>query len=90
MEIVQAYLALLPSIKATAEFVVPRSMPITAPLTFFSPASSAYRLMNDEPSGALIAGEVRKADEALGRNWLGVSREDVGVEHHVVVSYGSR
>lgn len=66
---VETHFACLPSIKATAEFVVPKSIPMTAPLTFFSPTSSAYRLINDEPRGALIAGELRKAEGVLGRSW---------------------
>ena len=35
------------SMTDTAEFVVPRSMPMTWPLTFFSPPSE-YSLANDE------------------------------------------
>ena len=49
---------------ATAEFVVPKSMPITCPLTF----SSAYPLVHDAPNGDLRA-FVRKVDDARGRNW---------------------
>lgn len=68
-------LGVLPSITATAEFVVPakshqrlrvlqgltypsipKSMPMTDPLTFSSPAS-AYPLMNEVPKGDLMAGE---------------------------------
>lgn len=60
----------LPSITATAELVVPRSIPMTWPLTF-SVDSSAYRLTNDEPRGDLVMGEARARAEARGRNWRG-------------------
>ena len=58
----------LPSMTATAEFVVPRSMPMTEPLTF-SP-SSAYPRTNDEPKGDLMAGACarRTAEVARGKN----------------------
>ena len=45
----------LPSMTATAELVVPRSIPMTAPLTFsFEP--SAYPRLNVELKGDLMAG----------------------------------
>lgn len=44
---------------------IPKSMPMTWPLTFSSPPS-AYPLMNDEPRGDLTAGERRKAEDARG------------------------
>ena len=56
----------LPSMTATAEFVVPKSMPMTWPLTF----SSAYPLVHDAPRGDLRI-FVRKVDDARGRNWHG-------------------
>jgi hypothetical protein len=57
----------LPSITATAELVVPKSIPITAPFTFSS-ALSAYPLANDEAKGDLMAGARRTAEAARGKN----------------------
>jgi hypothetical protein len=57
----------LPSMTATAELVVPRSIPITEPLTFSSPPS-AYPRTNLEAMGALKAG-ARHAAVARGRIW---------------------
>jgi hypothetical protein len=52
---------------ATAELVVPKSIPMTGPLTFLS-ASSAYLRTNDEPSGVRRRVCDRVADDvALGR-----------------------
>lgn len=56
-----------PSITATAELVVPRSIPITWPLTLSS-APSAYVLTKDEPSGDLMAAGRLNA-VARGKNW---------------------
>lgn len=54
-------LGLAPSISATAELVVPRSIPMTGPLTF-SPSSplmfSAYPLLNCVDTGVLNAGDL--------------------------------
>lgn len=58
----------LPSIMATAELVVPRSIPMTWPLTF----SSEYFRTKDDDKGFLKAG-VLKAEFALGSScvdWL--------------------
>lgn len=60
----------LPSMTATAELVVPRSIPMTEPLTFSSPPS-AYPRAN---AGALKAGVNRAAEAARGKNWNAVSR----------------
>ena len=57
----------LPSITATAELVVPRSIPMTEPLTF-SLDSSAYPRTNDEPKGVRRAGARRTAWVARGKN----------------------
>jgi len=54
----------LPSMTATAEFVVPKSMPMTWPLTF----SSEYARVHVAPRGDLRA-FVRKADDARGMTW---------------------
>jgi hypothetical protein len=53
----------LPSITATAEFVVPRSIPMTWPLTF----SSEYCRTKDDDKGFLKA-DVLRAVFALGRS----------------------
>jgi hypothetical protein len=58
----------LPSMTATAELVVPKSIPITEPLTFSSPPS-AYPRTNFEPMGALNAGVRHAAEVARGKNW---------------------
>jgi len=59
-------LGFMPSMSATAELVVPRSIPITGPLTFSSLSIfSAYDLLNDELMGALYA-EERRVDVARG------------------------
>lgn len=59
----------LPSITATAEFVVPRSIPMTWPLTFFSPPSE-YNLAEDEDNVGL-AKDVRHSDGgSRGINWI--------------------
>jgi len=50
---------------ATAELVVPKSIPMTEPLTF-SP-SSAYPLTNDEAKGDRMAGARRTAEVARGK-----------------------
>ena len=56
----------LPSMTATAEFVVPKSMPMTWPLTFSSPPFELNRT-NDDPSGARWKTDVRvEAEVALG------------------------
>jgi hypothetical protein len=56
-----------PSITATAEFVVPRSIPMTEPLTF-SLESSAYLRTKDEARGDLkAAAGARKLEAARGR-----------------------
>lgn len=52
-------LGALPSITATAELVVPRSIPMTWPL-IFSSAPSAYVLLKDEVMGDLNAEERRE------------------------------
>lgn len=62
----------LPSITATAELVVPKSIPITEPLTF-SPESSAYLRTNDERRGDVRAGTRWKAEVARGKNYDAVS-----------------
>jgi len=58
----------LPSMTATAELVVPRSIPITAPLTFsFEP--SAYPRRKVELKGDLMTGCAdRTAEVARGRS----------------------
>lgn len=56
----------LPSIKATALLVVPRSIPMTEPFTF-SPEPSAYPRTNDEPKGDRMAGARWTAEAARGR-----------------------
>jgi len=59
-------LGFMPSMSATAELVVPRSIPITGPLTFSSLSIfSAYVLLNDELMGALYA-EERRVEVARG------------------------
>lgn len=59
-------LGFMPSMSATAELVVPRSIPITGPLTFSSLSIfSAYDLLNDELMGALYA-EERRVEVARG------------------------
>jgi hypothetical protein len=55
----------LPSMTATAELVVPRSIPMTEPLTF-SPLPSAYPRAN--MAGALNAGVHLAAAAARGKN----------------------
>lgn len=50
--------------RATAEFVVPRSIPITGPLIFF--LSSAYPLRNCEVKGALKVEARGTTDVARG------------------------
>lgn len=60
----------LPSITATAEFVVPKSIPMTEPWTF-SPFSVAYPLIHDAPRGDLIAGVRRTAGVARDKNCVG-------------------
>jgi hypothetical protein len=67
----------LPSMTATAELVVPRSIPITEPLTFSSPPS-AYPRTNLEPMGALMAGARHAAEVARGKNCHDVSILVVG------------
>ena len=62
----------LPSITATAELVVPKSIPITEPLTF-SLESSAYLRTNDERRGDVKAGTRWKAEAARGKNYDAVS-----------------
>lgn len=58
----------LPSMTATAELVVPKSIPMTEPLTF-SPDSSAYpRAANDEANGDRMAGARRTAGVARVKN----------------------
>ena len=56
----------LPSMTATAELVVPKSIPMTEPLTFSSPPS-AYPRAN--MAGALNAGVRRAAEAARGKNY---------------------
>jgi len=56
----------LPSMTATAELVVPKSIPMTEPLTFSSPPS-AYPRVN--MAGALKAGVRRAAEAARGKNY---------------------
>lgn len=56
----------LPSMTATAELVVPRSIPMTEPLTFSSPPS-AYPRTNLEAIGALKAGARHAAEDARGK-----------------------
>lgn len=67
----------LPSMTATAELVVPKSIPMTEPLTF-SPESSAYRLRKVEPKGDWMAGVRRTAEvareKALGRGQYALIR----------------
>src|SRR5271156_1880330 len=46
-------LGVLPSMTATAELVVPRSIPMTWPLTFSSPPVDAYRASIDEEGGRI-------------------------------------
>ena len=59
-------LGFMPSMSATAELVVPRSIPITGPLTFSSLSIfSAYDRLNDELMGALYA-EERRVEVARG------------------------
>jgi hypothetical protein len=52
---------------ATAELVVPKSIPMTGPLAFLSPPSELYRT-NDDPYGVrrIFAGRVA-VDVARGR-----------------------
>jgi hypothetical protein len=61
---------------ATAELVVPKSMPMTEPLTF-SLDSSAYPLTNDEPKGERMAGARRTADVARGRKVRDILEESI-------------
>jgi hypothetical protein len=56
----------LPSMTATAEFVVPKSIPMTWPLTF----SSEYFRTNDALRGDLNV-EARKAVDARGKSYKG-------------------
>jgi hypothetical protein len=59
-------LGFMPSMSATAELVVPRSIPMTGPLTFSSLSIfSAYVLLNDELMGDLYA-EERRVEAARG------------------------
>lgn len=59
-------LGFMPSMSATAELVVPRSIPITGPLTFSSLSIfSEYALLNVELMGALYA-EERREEVARG------------------------
>ena len=52
---------------ATAEFVVPRSIPMTWPLTFFSPPSE-YNLAKDEDNVGFVK-DVRLRDgDSRGAN----------------------
>lgn len=60
-----------PSMTATAELVVPRSIPMTWPLTFSSPPS-AYPLLNEEAMGDLKADE---RTEGVARSWKHVSEK---------------
>lgn len=65
-------LGVLPSMTATAEFVVPRSIPMTGPVTFWpSPLTFsvvAYPLLKQDIVGALYADE-RKVEVARGTAW---------------------
>ena len=54
-------LGTLPSMTATAELVVPRSIPMMGPLTL-SP-SSAYPLRNCDVSGARYADDLKVVDD---------------------------
>jgi len=70
---------------ATAEFVVPRSMPITCPFTFSSPPVDCH-LANDEPRGVRRLEDREMADVARGRafekredNIVKASTEHLGV-----------
>ncbi len=60
----------LPSMIATAELVVPKSIPMTEPLTFSSLASAYPR---ENMAGALKAGVRRAAEAARGTNYDDVS-----------------
>jgi hypothetical protein len=62
---------------ATAELVVPRSIPMTAPLTF----SSAYPRLNVELRGDLMVGWARRTDEvARGRKVRDILEENMAVD----------
>lgn len=59
-------LGFMPSMRATAELVVPKSIPMTGPLTFSSLSIfSAYDLLNVEVMGDLYA-EERREEVARG------------------------
>ena len=63
-------LGFMPSMSATAELVVPRSIPITGPLTFSSLSIfSEYDLLNDELMEVLYA-EERRVEVARGAAWM--------------------
>ena len=55
----------LPSMTATAELVVPKSIPMTEPFTFSSPPSAYPRAK----AGALKAGVRCAADATRGKNY---------------------
>lgn len=62
-------LGALPSMTATAELVVPKSIPMTWPLTFSSLLMfSAYPLRKVDAIDGLKA-DVRREEVARGRDW---------------------
>ena len=72
-----------PSIMATAELVVPKSIPMTAPLTFSSALSAYPRAANDEAKGDLMvdgAAARRTPNVARGRTCSQVSSRSMDAD----------